>query len=239
MKLMKTSKDDSYPTRSSLLNRLKDTADQESWHEFNDLYGKLIHGFALKAGLTEDEAKEVVQETMIAAAQNLPKFRYDPKVCSFKTWLLNLSNWRVADQFRKRQAPSAPKQSHKSRYEEGDTRTATIERFADPGSDQLEDIWDSEWKANIMNAALRRVKARVDLKQWQMFDLYALKEWPPKSVAQSLGVAVATVYVVRHRISAALRKETKLLEKQLEQSAMGQPSQTGRDHAPKDASLPH
>jgi hypothetical protein len=72
------------------------------------------------------------------------------------------------------------------------------------------------------DAALRRVKARVDLKQWQMFDLYALKEWPPQSVAQSLGVAVATVYVTRHRISAALRKETKLLEKLLEQSAARQ-----------------
>ena len=42
-------KDDSYPTRPSLLNRLKDTEDQPSWQEFNDLYGKLIFGFAIKA----------------------------------------------------------------------------------------------------------------------------------------------------------------------------------------------
>jgi DNA-directed RNA polymerase specialized sigma24 family protein len=108
MAFMAEAKDDSYPTRPSLLHRLKDTQDHQSWREFNDIYGKLIRGFAIKAGLTEDEADEVVQETLIAAAKHVPEFRYDPKVCSFKTWLLNLSNWRVQDQLRKRQAPGAP-----------------------------------------------------------------------------------------------------------------------------------
>ena len=78
-------KDDSYPTRPSLLARLKDTADQRSWEEFNAVYGRLIRSFALKAGCNEAEADEVVQETMAPVAQHLPEFRYDPKRCSFKT----------------------------------------------------------------------------------------------------------------------------------------------------------
>ena len=129
--IMAEPQDDSYPTRSSLLRRVKDTEDQPSWREFNDIYGKLILGFAIKAGLTEDEAQEVVQETMIAAAKNLPSFRYDPKVCSFKTWLLNLSNWRVQDQLRKRQAPSAPRPAHGTPENgtETGTRTATVELY--------------------------------------------------------------------------------------------------------------
>jgi hypothetical protein len=39
-------------------------------------------------------------------------------------------------------------------------------------------------------------------------------------VAQSLGVSLANVYVVRHRISAAIKKETKRLESQLEKEAL-------------------
>lgn len=54
----------------------------------------MIEGFALKAGLREDEAEEVVQETAISVAKHLPGFLYHPKVCAFKTWLLNLSTWR-------------------------------------------------------------------------------------------------------------------------------------------------
>ena len=134
--LMVNSKDDSYPTRPSLLKRLKDTDDQQSWQEFNDLYGKLIFGFATKAGLTESEAQEVVQETLIAVAKNLPEFRYDPKVCSFKTWLLNLSHWRVKDQLRKR-VPAAPANHSKARETD---RTATIERVPDPDGVELEKI---------------------------------------------------------------------------------------------------
>src|SRR6266571_1014976 len=175
---MASPKDDSYPTRSSLLARLKDTADQRSWQEFNDAYGRLIFGFALKAGLTETEAEEVVQETMISASRNLPGFRYDPKLCSFKTWLLNLSQWRVKDQLRKRQAPSAqqPGRTYDDSTATG-TRTATIERVPDPAGAQLEAIWEKEWQTTFLDTALAKVKAQVDLKQWQVFDLYALKEW--------------------------------------------------------------
>jgi RNA polymerase sigma-70 factor (ECF subfamily) len=205
---MASPKDDSYPTRSSLLMRLKDTRDQRSWQEFNDAYGRLIFGFARKAGLTESEAEEVVQETMISASRNLPEFRYDPKVCSFKTWLLNLSRWRVQDQFRKR----LPTKATGAANPEDSDRTTTIERVADPASRQLDVIWDQEWQTTLLNTALARIKPQVNPKEWQMFDLYALKEWSPRDVARALGVSVGRVYLVKHRVSARLKKEMKRLE---------------------------
>src|SRR6266446_6123257 len=93
----------SIQTRPSLLNRLRAGNDIESWQEFYRVYGKLVRDFAIQAGLTDTEADEVVQETAIAVARHLPKFRYDPKVCRFKTWLLNQTSWRIKDQIRKRQ----------------------------------------------------------------------------------------------------------------------------------------
>jgi RNA polymerase sigma-70 factor (ECF subfamily) len=64
------------------------------------------------------------------------------------------------------------------------------------------------------------VKEKFSLKQFQIFDLVVLKEWPAAEVAQSLGVSVANVYVIRHRISAAIKKETKHLENQLEKGKL-------------------
>ena len=208
---MSSPKEDSYPTRSSLLVRLKDPQDQRSWQEFNDIYGRLIFGFARKAGLTETEAEEVVQETMISAAKNLPEFRYDPKVCSFKTWLLNLSRWRVQDQLRKR----IPTKSGSAASDTDSDRTAAIERLADTADRQLETIWDQEWETKLLNTALASLKPKVDPKEWQMFDLYALKHWSPREVALSLGVSVGRVYLVKHRIAARLKKEMKRLETKL------------------------
>src|SRR5712671_2245899 len=97
----------SIQTRPSLLDRLKTGDDTESWQEFYRIYGKLVRDFALQAGLTDTEADEVVQETAIAMARHLPDFRYDPKVCRFKTWLLNQSSWRIKDQLKKRQRATA------------------------------------------------------------------------------------------------------------------------------------
>src|SRR5262245_53562490 len=91
------------PTRQSLLARLKDLGDQKSWGEFFDAYWRLIHATALKAGLTELEAQEVVQEVMIADSKKMPEFTYKPGKDSLKGWLLSVTRWKVADQFRKRE----------------------------------------------------------------------------------------------------------------------------------------
>jgi len=66
------------PTRQSLLNRLKDRDDSSSWKDFFDTYWFLIYGVARKAGLTDSEAQDVVQETIISVARKIPEFTYDP-----------------------------------------------------------------------------------------------------------------------------------------------------------------
>src|SRR6185295_19341664 len=90
------------PTRQSLLSRLKDWGDQESWKEFFDTYWKLIYSAALKSGLTDAEAQDVVQETVLSVAKKMPDFTYDPAVGSFKRWLLQLTGWRIYRQLQKR-----------------------------------------------------------------------------------------------------------------------------------------
>jgi len=64
----------------------------------------------------------------------------------------------------------------------------------------------------LLEAVLEKVKCQVDLKQWQIFDLYVLKEWSPRDVANALGVSAARVYLVKHRIAALLKRERKRIE---------------------------
>jgi RNA polymerase sigma-70 factor (ECF subfamily) len=55
--------------------------------------------------------------------------------------------------------------------------------------------------------ALERLKEKFSLKQFQIFDLLVLKEWPAAEVAQSLGVTVANVYVMKHRVEKGRLRE--------------------------------
>jgi len=205
----------SIQTRPSLLNRLK-TGDDAGWQDFYRIYGKLVRDFAIRAGLTDTEADEVVQETAIAMARHLPEYRYDPQKCRFKTWLLNQASWRIKDQLKKRKKEPASMQNPSSGH--GNDDTATINRVPDPAAADLDAVFETEWRKNLFDVALERVKEKFSLKQFQIFDLLVLKEWKAAEVAQSLGVSLANVYVTKHRISAAIKKETKQLEKQMEQA---------------------
>src|ERR1700687_5464913 len=82
------------PTRKTLLSRLKDAGDDASWRVLFDTYWKLIYGTAVKAGLGDAEAQDVVQETVIAVARNMGEFNYNPGRCSFKSWLLQVTRAR-------------------------------------------------------------------------------------------------------------------------------------------------
>ena len=221
MKAMAPDEPSSIQTRPSLLNGLKSGDDAESWNEFYRVYGKLIRDFALHAGLNDTEADEVVQETAIALSRHLPEFRYDPKVCRFKTWLLNQTSWRIKDQLKKRRRSEGFAAGAPAPSKADSTRTETILRVADPASADLDAVFEAQWRQNLFTLALERVKEKFSLKQFQVFDLLVLKEWPVADVAKSLGISLANIYVTRHRISAAIARETKRLEKRLERQSVG------------------
>ena len=86
---------------------MKDWGDQASWEDFFRTYWKLIYGVATKAGLTDAEAQDVVQETILTVARNIQGFEVGSEHGSFKAWLLQNTRWRIADQFRKRSASGA------------------------------------------------------------------------------------------------------------------------------------
>jgi RNA polymerase sigma factor (sigma-70 family) len=225
MTAMATDEPSSLKTRPSLLNRLK-SGDGESWQDFYRIYGMLVRDFAIQAGLTNTEADEVVQETAIAMARHLPEYQYNPKVCRFKTWLLNQTSWRIKDQFKKRKKEGGLAGGALARADEGpalpgdESRTDTINRVPDTAAADLDAVFESQWRKNLFDAAMERVKTKFSLKQFQIFDLLVLQEWPAATVAQSLGVSLANVYVTRHRISSAIKKETKHLETQLEKGGL-------------------
>lgn len=203
------------PTRDSLLSRLKDWRDDASWREFYNTYWKLVHGVAIKSGLTPQEAEEVVQETLITVARRIPEFRYDPAVCSFKTWLLNLTRWRIVDQIRKRRVHTAPSKSprHDTR------RTATIEQAPDPATQNLDAVWDAEWEQQLLDAAIQRVKQKVNPEHYQIFHLSVFKEWPVQKIVRELDTSAAQVYLARHRVGALLKKEVRAIEKRMNAQA--------------------
>lgn len=196
-------------TRRSLISRLRNVEDHDSWQEFFDTYWKLIYSVARKAGLTESEAEEVVQETTVTVSKYIKDFLYNPKVCSFKTWLMHKTQWRIIDQVRKR----PPDVGRRAPAQTDTSGTSLLDRLPDPESLELDSVWEEEWKRNLVDAAMERVKGRIKPEHYQIFYLSAVRDLRPRRVAETLGVSLAQVYLVRHRVAGLVKKEVQLLER--------------------------
>lgn len=208
---MKRAGTDPLPTRASLLERLKDPEDQDSHREFYDLYRNLIYGVAMKYGLSDADAQDIIQETMRSVTQKLAEFQYDPKVGSFKGWLLQNTKWRIIELLR------TQKKHLKKPSTSGDDsrRTGTMERVPDPSGNNLDEIWEGEWQRTLLERAVTKVRQEVRPLQFQIFDCYVLKQWPVEKVAKTLGVSATQAYIAKLRVGKKLRDEVKRLETQL------------------------
>ncbi len=201
---------DSLQTRQTLLSRLRDLGDDESWRRFFDLYWRLLYNFARKSGLDDHAAREIVQDTVVSMARKMPEYHYDPEKGTFRQWLMRITRRRIVDHLRRqyRQPPRA------------DLMPEALEELpehADAVTDQtqaLEDAWNQEWEKATFEAALSHVRETTNPRHFQAFDYCVLKEWPATKVAATLGMNRAQVYLAKHRVAQAMKRAVRQIEEQ-------------------------
>jgi RNA polymerase sigma-70 factor (ECF subfamily) len=207
--------DELIPTRATLLSRLKDWQDHASWQDFFDIYSPLIYGVASQGGLNRQEAQEVVQETMVAVAKNMPGFNYDPALGTFKAWLLNLTRWRIGDQIRKRLPLAEPEAASRPHTDQTAFDQDQAGEALDWINADLEKVWDAEWEKNLLENAVAKAKRQLDPKQYQIFDFCVNKEWPPERIAKTFAISTSQVYLAKHRVAEKIRQEVERLQKEI------------------------
>jgi RNA polymerase sigma-70 factor (ECF subfamily) len=202
------------PTRQSLLSRLRDLEDQSGWREFFDIYWRLIYNVARRSGLAETHAQDVVQNTFIYLARRMPKFHYDRKRGSFKSWLRVVTRSRISVY---RRTENAGERFIREPLPGTDSdETDALEELPDPAADALDEVWQREWEENLLNVAFQRVRTRVSSQQLLIFRLATLGELSLTQVARKLGVSLPQVYLARHRVGKLFKAEVLRLRREAE-----------------------
>ena len=192
-------------TRKTLINRLRQTnSDTRSWSEFYELYWKLVYSVARKAGLSETDAEDVVQETFLKVSKSIKKFDYDPSKGRFRNWLCLITKQQVANHYRKsKNLPPLP-----SNWNEDPDEPARD--IPDPTSD-WDSLWESEDRKHTMHLALTKLKDKVKPKPYQIFLAHCIKGMPVKEVASLLEVSNNEVYLAKSRVMPLFEEEIKAL----------------------------
>lgn len=139
--------------------------------------------------------------------------------------MLRVTRWRILDRIRRsrRGAAGLGRRIHLSQrapaaggpwWSPDDTsdQTATLDQLPDPEGVNLEEVWETEWRQTLFHAALEAIRTQVQLQQFQMFHLGAIKQPPVTRVARMLGVSLAGVYLAKHRVAKRLKQEVRRLE---------------------------
>tara|TARA_A100001037_G_C15068973_1_gene598468 strand:- start:260 stop:856 length:597 start_codon:yes stop_codon:yes gene_type:complete len=187
-------------TRSSLIRQLKELGNEKAWREFFELYWPLLFNAALRTGFKEQDAEDLVLETVAVVAKRIDEFEYEKKKGRFKSWLLTILKHRIGDLIRKRRRRPVADAG------------AVLEDLPDPRGPELEEKWDQEFRAHLIGMALGRVKQMVSPDQYQMFYLYTIEGQSAAEVAAFTGTTRNAVYMAARRARKIFDEELKCLK---------------------------
>ncbi len=189
-------------TSATLLGRLRSAPiDQDAWREFVDRYGAHIHGWCKRWHLQDADARDVAQAVLTSLCIKMRTFTYDPQL-SFRGWLRTLTHHTWSDLMARRRLVTCGG----GRGE----RPGWLESI-----EAREDLMDSlnrQFDQELLDEASVRVRLRVEPHTWEAFRLTAFEGMAGTTVADLLGMKVATVFKAKSKVQRMLRDEIRRLE---------------------------
>jgi RNA polymerase sigma factor (sigma-70 family) len=188
---------DSWQTRITLVEKLRDRKDEAAWEEFARHYRSFIQMVAQRMGQSHHDAEETAQEVLLRLWEKLPAFSYDPERGSFRGFITVITGNKVRDAVRR-------------------TRPSCELRTENEGSvsPEIVRIAEEEWKKHIAQLAWDAIKDSFEERTRQVF-LALSSGGEPDQVAHELGLTTNAVYVYKKRVVDRLCAEIRRLDAEL------------------------
>lgn len=183
-------------TQPSLLVRIRDPRDAESWRAFLEMYAPLIYRYCRRQGLQDADAADIGQEVLSQVAHSIRAFEYQPERGRFRDWLGTVTRSKVA-RFRENQGRWV-------RVAGGGNSALGIEEAV---RDDGEALWTAEFNSRVLEVALERIRPSFEETTWRAFEQTWIANLPAAEAARALGIPIDTVYVAKSRVLKRLRLE--------------------------------
>lgn len=185
-------------TSLTLLNRLRDSSDSESWNRLVQLYAPLIRIWLRKFEVQESDADDLLQEVLLAVSKDLGAFEHGGHTGAFRGWLRAILVNRLRNFWRTRdRKPPSPG---------GSSMDQKLAQLDDPAS-ALTLIWNEEHDQHVLSELLSLVKPQFSEQTWQAFSKVALEGGRADEVAKELGISLNAVFIAKSRVLSKLRQE--------------------------------
>jgi RNA polymerase sigma factor (sigma-70 family) len=193
-------------TSPSLLGRLRlDVADPADWAEFVRRYTPLIREWCRRWNLQDADADDITQVVLAKLTAQVRSFRYDPGL-SYRAYVRKVAHNTWCDFLASRARPGAG----------GSGDSDVLERLESvPARDDLIDRLAEAFDYELLEAAMARVRLRVEPRTWEAFRLTAMEGLSGSEAAVRVGMEVATVFKAKSKVQKMLRDEVQRLDEEL------------------------
>lgn len=180
-------------TTTLLLDSLNDPADETVSREFDERYRPILIGMARRFGLDPHDAADAAQEALAQFFRDYRAGMYDRERGRLRSWLMRILHNRVRDQQRA---------AARRREQRGDSAMARL-----PDPDTMDEAWEQEERRAILRRALLvlRSDTKTEERTIRVFELVAIDQAPPWSVAEAYSMDTAEVYRIKNRLARRLR----------------------------------
>jgi RNA polymerase sigma factor (sigma-70 family) len=179
-------------TNTCLLVGLRDMRNEQVWQEFCNRYCPVLVNFGRRLGLSEQDAEDAAQETLISFSKGYRDGLYDPEKGRLRTWLLAIAGNRIRDMHRRGEKNAG-----------AGANTQLFDNLADDHS--MSEAWEEEWRQAVLKACIAELRQQVEPVTLEAFELYALQGVAADEVARRLGISRNAVFLAKSRLLARLR----------------------------------
>ncbi|MCA8986682.1 MAG: sigma-70 family RNA polymerase sigma factor [Planctomycetaceae bacterium] len=185
-------------TSLSLIDRLRDSPDSESWDRLVRLYSPLIRNWMRKFEIQDSDADDLLQDVLIAVSKDVARFEHSGRTGAFRSWLRSILVNRLRNFWRSRgRRPVAPGSS---------SFDQKLSQLDDPAS-ALTLLWNQEHDQHVLRELLEIVKSNFTEETWNAFTKVALEGQRADVVASELNISLNSVFIAKSRVLSRLRQE--------------------------------
>jgi RNA polymerase sigma-70 factor (ECF subfamily) len=183
-------------TSTTLLDGLRDPANHTVWDQYVERYRPLIVKSIRRVGVSADEAEDVAQAALFTFSEAYREGRYERDRGRLRSWLFGIVNNQVRSWRQSRR--------HRELQPESTADEAALHGAEAP--DELEDVWEEEWRAAVLRQCMRQVRAEVEPKTMQIFECFALEGRPAEEVAAKFDTSPNAVFGAKRRILGRMKE---------------------------------
>jgi RNA polymerase sigma factor (sigma-70 family) len=196
-----------FHTRQTLLAKIKNEHDDQSWEDFIFYYQQFIYNIVRRMNMGHHDAEDLVQTIMLKLWNKMPEFEYKPGKGAFRGWLCRITQNETKNYLRK-------KNKHLDRNNEENNRTVPQNQY-DIDLPDIEEITRKEWQIYVTNLAWSNIKNTFNQNVQDAFVLL-YSDKTSKDVAAELKLEVNTVNVYKQRVRKRMMQEIKRLRLELD-----------------------